>query len=540
MPGLGQVYNGKVLRGCLFLIGTILGFCALIIPGTWSILGVTGILIWVSAAYDAQRIAKKINSGDISYNPARKRDYALFIVTPALVILVLFIGLIVLIFLNHGTAFMCNAPTECCGGSCLGNCNDSTRIDRSYPYYLNGGAGQVSMALYPAMYNYSVCQARGYSGPSDIKTKRYTEDQIQKRYMSSLIESIRNSSGDPDEQARIAISLVQKIPYDDGKAEENVKANYTLYTKYPYEVLAHNHGLCEEKAILLALLLKELGFGVAVFNFDTEHHSAVGIKAPSEYAYKDTGYAFIETTRPSIITDAYGDYANNTSLTSTPDVYVVSDGLMLGDLSREWADAKELDRLRTLSESQGNTLYSKDYNAYQALLKRYGIPEEPSCGVCTLYCGQFNMYGECERTIRRECKPECVIGTVISSPISTSFSSPLSSLFSQGSSISPSVRTIPTTSPFIYSGSYPSANPSGITGLRSFTPSPTSIFSAIQTTGKVAASSTPAYSYTPPVFQYSSPVYQAQPPAAYSSGPYTIWSPDGDSMTCSGGYCMSN
>lgn len=47
---------------------------------------------------------------------------------------------------------------------------------------------------------------------------------------------------------------------------------------------------------------------MALLDFDAEKHTAVGIRSAQEYAYKNTGYAFIETTTPLIITDGNGEY----------------------------------------------------------------------------------------------------------------------------------------------------------------------------------------------------------------------------------------
>ena len=103
-----------------------------------------------------------------------------------------------------------------------------------------------------------------------------------------------------DDQARIAISLVQQIPYD--------WQTFGLENRYPYEVIYDNTGVCEEKSRLLAFLLRDLGFDVVLFSFESENHMAVGIMCPVQYSYKNTGYCFVETTEPTMITYSQGEY----------------------------------------------------------------------------------------------------------------------------------------------------------------------------------------------------------------------------------------
>ncbi len=76
-----------------------------------------------------------------------------------------------------------------------------------------------------------------------------------------------------DDQAGIAISLVQKIPYD---YEKMYRCGWTcqgrtfvsgIPPRYPYQVLYDGRGVCGEKSSLLALLLKEFGFGVVLLEF---------------------------------------------------------------------------------------------------------------------------------------------------------------------------------------------------------------------------------------------------------------------------------
>ncbi len=193
---------------------------------------------------------------------------------------------------------------------------------------------------------------------------RDLDNELQKEFLLQLVNKIQESSSNPDEQARIAIKIVQKIPYDyDG-----------LYGipegRLPYEVLYDMKGVCGEKSELLAFLLRELGFGVAIFEFDFEGHRAVGIKCPS-CDYQSSGYCFIESTTSTIPTDSEGKYLGAGKLGNPSEIIYITEGNSL-DLSKECDDAQEWNNLL----SKGEYLSEYDYNRWLKLVKEYGIEIE--------------------------------------------------------------------------------------------------------------------------------------------------------------------
>jgi len=80
--------------------------------------------------------------------------------------------------------------------------------------------------------------------------------------------------------------------------------------------------------MLLALLLRDLGVGSAVFYFIPEDHMTAGISALAPYDYKSTGYAFIKATEPGIITYD-GSRFDFGTVSSKPEVILVGTGLAL-------------------------------------------------------------------------------------------------------------------------------------------------------------------------------------------------------------------
>lgn len=98
----------------------------------------------------------------------------------------------------------------------------------------------------------------------------------------------------------LVTTFVETIPYDQGKLDRRTSGQNSEAEKitYPYEVLYENTGVCQDKSYLAYALLKELGYGVAIFLFPKpeDNHMAVGVKCPFEYSNYESGYCFIEAT----------------------------------------------------------------------------------------------------------------------------------------------------------------------------------------------------------------------------------------------------
>jgi hypothetical protein len=124
----------------------------------------------------------------------------------------------------------------------------------------------------------------------------------------------------------------------------------------------------------LAFLLKELGYGVVLLEFEIERHMAVGIKVPEEFSYKKTGYAFVETTKPNIISDCHCEYVNTGKLTSAPTIIPVSEGKTFNGIQEEFRDAKEWNDIL----SRGQVLEQYHFSRFQYLVNKYGMTKKIS------------------------------------------------------------------------------------------------------------------------------------------------------------------
>ena len=70
--------------------------------------------------------------------------------------------------------------------------------------------------------------------------------------------------------------------------------------KFPIETYVDKSGDCADKSLLLAGILSREGYNVALLSFPKESHMAVGVVCPGA-DYKNTGYAFVETTQLSFV-----------------------------------------------------------------------------------------------------------------------------------------------------------------------------------------------------------------------------------------------
>jgi hypothetical protein len=144
-------------------------------------------------------------------------------------------------------------------------------------------------------------------------------DPAQDRFFEDLtneFQAIRNLHNlNSDEYLELIAVFVQSIPY---------KSQNLSSPKYPIETYGDREGDCDDKSLLLAGLLAHEGYKVALLYFGPEQHMAVGVACP-EKGYRDTGYAFIETTRVSLVGTGPDSLAGDITIASDPLVIPIGD-----------------------------------------------------------------------------------------------------------------------------------------------------------------------------------------------------------------------
>lgn len=233
----------------------------------------------------------------------------------------------------------------------------------TYSYVTQGSRGSISFTTYGGLADHFSKEDHSYYNDFEKETiMELLKNDDQDEYLQLLIEAIKKKSSNPDDQAKIAISLVQHIPYNwDG-----------LYSSssdwyFPYETLHNSKGVCADKSLLLAYLLNELGYDTVLFEFSK--HMAVGVKSTSSYDFYDSGYAFVESTRPVIITYIPDTYYGGFTITSNPRIIHLNGGTSSLDVSTEYRDAVRMKQL----ESMGQVLDQTSYYEWSRITNYYDL-----------------------------------------------------------------------------------------------------------------------------------------------------------------------
>jgi hypothetical protein len=259
--------------------------------------------------------------------------------------------------------------------------NEAPRIEDLYGgpksmvfnYTLRGAGGSVKMVVYKGLNDHLANISRlVYCRPNcpsnESIQQRYLEEEYQGPQIDRLLTALSEKGRDRQERALIAISLVQNIPYDESAYDVGQSRD-----RYPYQVLYDGSAVCGEKVRLLAYLLKGLNYSTSMLYYPKEKHASLGIKCPEKYAHKNTGYCFIETTTAAIPTYDTGEYPGTGRIVSSPQVLQLSEGDAFEDMSEQWNDAREWQRIEELISKNNRVLEQEDYDKWKALKQKYGI-----------------------------------------------------------------------------------------------------------------------------------------------------------------------
>jgi hypothetical protein len=278
-------------------------------------------------------------------------------------------------------AFVCPCPDGFYSSrdKCISEFNTGAK-NVSFNYTLRGVNDSINLTLYSGMYKYFSGLPAVYSTGvgNTLSRGEYKLEKInevtQAKFLSSLVVAIQNKAKDKDDQVRIAISLVQNIPFKESNKRVQIsKSISVLYTRYPYETLYENSGICGEKSELLAYLLEELGYGVVLFEYSSVNHEAVGISCPIEYSLNESGYCFVETTAPSIISNNKNEYYGVGSLEKVPfEILPISKGNSLREDLDEYEDSIDWNKIQSLVKA-GRSLTRGQMILRENLIEKYGM-----------------------------------------------------------------------------------------------------------------------------------------------------------------------
>jgi hypothetical protein len=247
----------------------------------------------------------------------------------------------------------------------------------SLKYVLNGEEKNLNFIVYGEMSDYlsrvsRVIDSEIGKEPTrlDFKLKELNEEN-SRELLLPLVVQIQNLANNSVDQARIAVSLVQNIPYGPAETKISFGGGQVGYSLYPYEVVYYQKGICGEKSALLAFLLRELGYDTSILYFSSENHEVVGIKCPIDKSFEETGYCFVETSGPAIITDSSLSYIGGVQLQSKPTIMQISEGISLPKYLPEYKDAKTLRNIRN-----GNLFGFFESWKFDDIKEKYGLDGE--------------------------------------------------------------------------------------------------------------------------------------------------------------------
>ncbi|WMW25105.1 hypothetical protein RE474_13635 [Methanolobus sediminis] len=169
------------------------------------------------------------------------------------------------------------------------------------------------------------------------------DDELISMITEQMAELAESNGYNRDEVPYIVMAFVQSLPY----VSDSASAGYDEYPRFPFETLYHGGGDCEDSSILLAALLYDMGYGVALVEFPG--HMGVGVKGAdglegSYFDYSGIRYYYLETTNSGwevgVIPDEYASLEASVQpvLSSYPQLQIGFSGSARGNNYVTYAD----------------------------------------------------------------------------------------------------------------------------------------------------------------------------------------------------------
>jgi hypothetical protein len=151
--------------------------------------------------------------------------------------------------------------------------------------------------------------------------RAFIDEDHQAAFYDSILEALgelrRKEGLDSARFVELVVCMAQGLEYRTDPVN--------LAPKFPIETFGDGYGDCDDKTLLAAALLSKEGYDVAILLFSPEKHVAMGIRAPG-LDYKDTGYAYVEMTEPSLVGVPAEELSGGIQLTSQPEVIKIGGG----------------------------------------------------------------------------------------------------------------------------------------------------------------------------------------------------------------------
>jgi len=205
---------------------------------------------------------------------------------------------------------------------------ESSPIMASHSFPFETGTVTISIPVDGAVYNAARSTDKSVSVYGNVTESVWVADSYQEMVndpaqnqmyadLISQFRKIRDTEGlSSDEYLELMATYTQSLTYE--TTPDNP-------TKYPVETVVDGAGDCDDKSVLLAGLLSREGYNVSLLLFSPESHMALGVGSPDSL-YKQTGFAYLETTNLSYVGVPPDQLEGGTVLTSQPLVIPIGNG----------------------------------------------------------------------------------------------------------------------------------------------------------------------------------------------------------------------
>jgi hypothetical protein len=180
-------------------------------------------------------------------------------------------------------------------------------VAKTFSWTYKGAKYELPLTLYQSVYTYYQAQPKTFSYadqlPENWEDQYYgmflvsNENDQALAELASSLQALGKKHGLTDDKiVELTLAFVQAITYDDAKAGNILAKTGSETMLYPYETLFEQRGVCSDKSLLAISILKQLGYGTAIFTYEKENHMAIGIACPKSYSTYGSGYCYGETT----------------------------------------------------------------------------------------------------------------------------------------------------------------------------------------------------------------------------------------------------
>jgi hypothetical protein len=112
------------------------------------------------------------------------------------------------------------------------------------------------------------------------------DDYLIQAVADKLEETASTDGLDQKEKAALALYFIQSFTV----TSDNATTPFNEYPRYPLETLFEQAGDCEDTSILLAALLTEMDYDVALLLFEDYDHIGLGVNMPPEYEMRGNSW----------------------------------------------------------------------------------------------------------------------------------------------------------------------------------------------------------------------------------------------------------